>query len=340
MKKCLIILAAAAMLAGCAEKEVITPEETAPAEITFTTAPLTKADAFGTDKIVQTYAFYTASTFDYTSGEEYIPASTVSHTDDVWKTEKTYLWPKDGGVLSFFSWSLNSSSLKYNDGTDPKVTFSATDGITLTDYSSVGNNDFMVADPALNLSGNANKTYYHIGVPTLFRHKASQIAFKVKTSKDYSGRTFKLAGITFANISTSGTYKQGTDPTNVTASTETWTPAASTTTTSYYSSTEGTTFADTEVTVPVNGTSIFVPQDFTETDGKTVTVTYTITSGTTVTEKSATISMNKLLGGGSTVSIQKGKYYTVTLIFSVGTEILWNPEVKDWTEESKDVTVG
>ena len=342
MKKCLIILAAAAVLTGCAENELTTPEEMSPAEITFTTAPLTKAGTFDTDKIFQTYAFYTTSAFDYTSGEEYIPASTVSYgTDDAWRTTgKTYLWPKDGGALSFFSWSLNSTGLKYNDGTTPKVSFSATDGITLTGYSSVGDNDFMVADPALNLSENV-KTYSHTGVPTLFRHKASQISFKVKTSKTYAGRTFSVTGISFANVSTSGKYVQGSAPTNSTASTEAWTPDdASGTTTSYYSSTEGTTFADTEVTVPVNGTSIFVPQTFTETDGKTVTVNYTVTTGTTVTAKSATISMNKLLGGGSNVAFIKGKYYTVTLVFSVGNEILWTPEVKDWTGVAEEVTVG
>lgn len=354
MKKYLIVIAAAAMLAGCAKNETVTPGANAPAEITFTTAPLTKADAqtFAEANLFQTYAYYTATKFDYTaSGETFIDWSEVSYgTDSNWRiTGKHYFWPKDGGYLSFFSWSLNTSSLKYADGTaDPTVTFDPTGGITLSNY--VSGNDFMVADPATDQTGNV-KTYSHTGVPTLFRHKASQINFKVKTDKAYTGRTFALKEIKFVNVATTGTYVQGSDPTNATASSETWTAGTADRTVAYYTDDTATQlpFDENATAVPangavisVNGSAIIVPQGFTDTQtDRILSVTYTITKNGSSKDKTATITMNRLLGGSATVDagLEKGKRYTITLSISASSEILWNPEVTDWETMEKGVTV-
>jgi hypothetical protein len=338
----MLVLGLAACSAACSKQEVTTMPERGDEEICFTVAPLTKAETktFDTGNIFQTAAFYTPSAFDYSEGENFLSSSvSYNKTSSSWKTATTYYWPKDGGVLSFFSWSLNSGSLTFTKGT-PGISITPTAGLTLTDYSSEGNDDFMVADPALSLTGNSN-TYGHLGVPTLFRHKTSKIAFKVKTSKAYDGKTFTLTDISFQNLSTSGSYTQGTDPTSSTASTESWTAEASTATTSYYTSTDGMTFAETVADVPSNGTYLFVPQSFADGDGKTMTVNYTIKSSKNTVNKSATISLNKLLGGSSTLSTQfeKGKIYTITLIFS-GSEILWNPEVMEWDGAAQAVTVG
>ncbi len=338
----MLVLGLAACSAACSKQEVTTLLERGDEEICFTVAPLTKADTktFDTGNIFQTVAFYTPDSFDYSEGETFL-SSSVSYntTSSSWKTAMTYYWPKDGGVLSFFSWSLNSGSLTFLKGT-PSISITPTAGITLTDYSSEGNDDFMVADPALSLTGNSN-TYGHIGVPTLFRHKTSKIAFKVKTSETYDDRTFTLTGISFQNLSTSGSYAQGTNPTSTTASTESWTADESTATTSHYSSTGGMTIPATAADVPSNGTYLFVPQNFTDGDGKTVTVNYTVKTSAKTVEKSATISLNKLLGGSSTLDTQfeKGKIYTITLIFS-SKQILWNPEVQEWDGAAQAVTVG
>ena len=347
MKKCLIVIAAAAMLAGCAKNEVTTPVVNTPAEITFTTAPLTKAlaagqSSFSTSNIFSTCAYYTPADFDYTaSGEVFFDWQTVSHnkTNDNWKTATSYFWPKDGGKLSFFSWSLNTASLKYADGTtDPAVTFDPKSGITLSNYAS--GNDFMVADPALNKIGNF-LTYQYLGVPTLFRHKAAQINFKVKTKKAYTGRTFTLNSISFVNVSTTGTYVQGNNLTGTGAVAESWTAKASDATTVYFD-TGGLTFADTEVAVTANGTSIFVPQSFTDADDtKVLEIKYSITTGSSTVQKTAKVKMNTILGGSATqgTAFQMGKIYTITLIFS-GSEILWNPEVVDWLDSNTDVAVS
>ncbi len=333
----MLVLGLAACSAACSKYEVSTAQESRDAAISFTVAPLTKAGdtkTFSTGNKFQTYAWYSANEFNYTAGEEFVPASTVSYSGGSWNTATTYFWPKDGGYLSFFSWSLNSSSLAFSSG-NPSVTFSVTEGVKVENFSSEFNDDFMVADPALNMQANL-KTYDNLGVPTLFRHKTSQIAFKVKTAKDYSDKTYTLTGIKFQNVSTTGTYTQGKNST----SSESWTAKESSRTITHYSG--GLVFDDTAVDVPSNaGTYLFIPQTFKSGDNKTVTVTYTVKSGSNTSTKSATLDVNTILGGNASVAtaFEKGKIYTITLIFS-GSEILWNPQVQDWTDPEKNVTVG
>ena len=352
MKKYLIVIAAAAMLAGCAKNEVVTPDGNAPAEITFTTAPVTKADSFDEDNVFETYAVYTAGDYSYSttaSWDQFITFSTVRYSNRTWRIDSdndgdidsddtSYFWPKDGGKLSFFSWSLNTGELTFADGTEPNISFANTQGLSLYNY--VSGNDFMVADPALNKIENSYYTYDHIGVPTLFRHKAAQIIFYIKTAQDY-GKTFKLKSIAFENVSTTGSYTQGSDPTG-SPSTEAWDADDSYETTYYYNSARGWVIpAITAEAVPANGTAILIPQSFSDTDGKNLILTYTITSGTTTQTKIATVKMNTLLGGSSsqTTALQKGKKYTITLSISSGNEILWTPEVVDWVDEAKTISV-
>ena len=334
----MLVLGLAACSAACSKYEVSTAQESRDAAISFTVAPLTKVGdtkTFSTGNKFQTYAWYSADKFDYTTGEEFVPASPVSYSGGSWNTATTYFWPKDGGYLSFFSWSLNSSSLAFSSA-NTSVTFSATQGVKVENFSSEANDDFMVADPALNMQTNL-KTYDNLGVPTLFRHKTSQIAFKVKTAKNYSDKTYTLTGIKFQNVSTTGTYTQGKNST----SSESWTAKESSRTVTHYSSTGGVVFSNTPVDVPSNGTYLFIPQNFASGDSKTVTITYTIKSGSNTSTKTATLDVNTILGGNTSVAtaFEKGKIYTITLIFS-GNEILWNPQVQDWTDPEKNVTVG
>lgn len=341
------------MLTGCAKNEMTTPGGNAPAEITFTTAPITKGLAagqstFATTNVFETYAWYSAKGFNYTAAgaEEYVPASIVSYGDNCWKIVNTpYFWPKDGGTLSFFSWSLNKGDLEFASASattpvSPMVYFTVDEGVTVSGYSCLQNDDFMVADPALDQSGNALTNYYeHIGVPTLFRHKTAQIRFKVKTKKAYSN-IFTLKDISFVSVPMSGDYAQNATTSGI----EKWSVEPSTATTPHYSSSTGTIFADSEVAVEANGTKTLIPQSFSDGDAKMLRVSYTISSGTSSTPKTKTaeISMFQLLGGSSTVpqpAIEMGKIYTFTLIFS-GSEITWNPEVVDWNDQGKNVTVS
>ena len=195
MKNWIIVAAfASAILAGCTKNEVRVdmPDQA----ISFTTAVganSTKAmiddTAYPTDETFGTYAYYlpTGQTWSGNAGDAklYIPQSEVKYTTAPstsgynWTTETLYYWPS-AGSLNFFSfspWSINTS-----------VECNTTDGIEITGWDVDANQtvDVMVADVAADMTANEENGGYK-GVPTVFRHKLSQIvAFKFNTDKDYT----------------------------------------------------------------------------------------------------------------------------------------------------------
>ncbi len=361
--KFILLCAATAALAACAKTEVTPEILNQDAEITFLTAPVTKAASgnektFANTNVFQTAAFYDTKNFAHTSStaETYIAASPVKYFTNVWKvatgvestaTAVPYYWPKDGGKLSFFSWSLNNATLEYADGSTPATTITVANGVKLTGYSSLGNDDFMVADPALDMTqNNKSPKYYTEGVPTLFRHKTAMVEIKVKTKENYEDATkfgtfmqdFKLNEIKFANLLTGGDFTQSSGA---------WSNTSSTTSASYYVNADGQDITTTATAVETaNSTDgsvcLFLPQDFT-TDKKTLEVKYTVTrmkdASTTGNSKAntASIKMSDILGTG--VSFEMGKKYVITLIFGLD-EILWDPAVQEWeVGATKEVNV-
>lgn len=350
--KFILLCAATAVLAACAKTEVTPEILNQDAEITFLTAPVTKAASenektFANTNVFQTAAFYDTAKngFVYTSGtaETYIEKSTVKNFSGLWKVAdpndgtkaKSYYWPKDGGKLSFFSWSLNTESLAFTQGT-PTVDINVNDGVKLTGYSSLKNDDFMVADPALDMTQNTNPgKFYTEGVPTLFHHKTAMVEIKVKTKENYEAdsfgnfkQDFQLNEIKFANLLTDGNYTQNGD---------TWSNTSATESASYYvKATDGqditpdATAVDTESSTE-GSVCLYLPQSFT--DDNTLNVKYTVTriksDGTpgSSKENTASIKMSKILG--ENVNFEMGKKYVITLIFGLD-EILWDPAVQEW----------
>lgn len=353
MKKYLFILAAAAALAACSKTEVVPVNSDADVEITFLTAPLTKAlgtgqSAFSTNNVFQSAAFYDAYDFVYGSNtaQAFIKPTTVKYFTSVWKAadasgnEVTYYWPKDGGKLSFFSWSLNKTTLNYGTGTTaPDVAINVTNGVVLNDYSVTNNEDFMVAEPALDQTGN-KETYTHEGVPTLFKHKLANVAVKAVTKDNYASdplnQTFTINSISFLNTASEATYKQYVS----TNSKDVWEVS---------DSGEVTYFSGEQVITYNNGTAqdvaksdgavdLYIPETYlasTATNPQTFKVVYTVSrtgstasgSVTKSTQYTKTISMKDLLGD----AIVGGKKYTITLTFGLD-QIYWDPAVEDWTD--------
>ena len=355
--KFILLCAATAALAACAKTEVTPEVLNQDAEISFLTAPVTKGEtiAFSEDNVFQSSAFYHSGNFSYgTTADEYISKATVSCTDKtnhVWKANATYYWPKDGNYLTFFSWSLNTNSLTFADG-NPTVDITAANGVSITGYSSLKNDDFMVAkiaaDQTQNTTPGSYKTVSNVsaGVPTLFNHKTSQVVIKVKTKADYSGtpcfQKFTLNSVEFVDLSTSGNYNQKDEAWTNFGPVKAATPVAN----KYYSNTTGQviTTTETEVEHKINGTTdgvyLYVPQGFTNNDGKKIKVTYTVTkiggtvTNTTGTTYTAEIDMFKVMGGDTANSTAAnpfaiGKKHVITLIFGLD-EILWDPAVEDW----------
>ncbi len=191
-----------------------------PAEVSFGSAAFMHTESWGTE---------TAKT-----AGTYIEKSEVKHnaTGKYWSTDKTYYWPIDNVKLTFFSFSpwetLNGAA-----------NITAADGVTIGTADApwdVDNNqtvDVMVADVAKDKKSNDGSATGTVngtaetwtGVPTVFRHKLSQIVeFQIKTADDYiaaedNGIQNPAVGdmhvyinsIKIKNVYTQGTFKSGID---------------------------------------------------------------------------------------------------------------------------------
>lgn len=374
MKKLFYFAAAAVALAACAKNEVIPVNSGENQEITFNVAPKTKADdahrhkSFEPGKEFASWAYYLPkdNTWDAnsSSAKEYISGATISYntTDNVWKAGQSYYWPKDGGSLTFFAYSLNKENLDFKtvnvEGSNVKrstvVCHSNTGIFAHIDLSVDKNVDFLVADPAKDKKSNVDEGKHFVdGVPTLFRHKLSYVIFNVKTDKNYSveKKTFTLKSIKFNNVSNVGGYRDFPSTTAPIIKAG-FTPDGVTTVN--YTSGSAESFAQV-ITSENSGISpvdnfLYIPQTFA--DNATIEVVYTITttvgSGTvteTVTETvTKTINLKDLFPKTyDTVDHTKvisegwemGKKYTINLTFTLD-EILWDPAVQDW----EDVNIG
>ena len=236
MKKWIIVAAlATAILASCTKNEVRVdaPDQA----ISFTTAVganSTKAMINGTAyestaPSFGTQAWYVAGTGTFpTDADVYIPHTEVSYQTSAWTTATPYYWPS-AGSLTFISYS------PYTELKDA-VKFDTTDGITIENWDVLGGTseanqavDVMVADiisgqtanSADGVNGNQSS---HNGVPTIFRHKLSQIVgFNFKTDEDYANghdgnigsefavgdKRFFLTGIQINDVHSKGTYESG-----------------------------------------------------------------------------------------------------------------------------------
>lgn len=325
MKKFFFIAAmVSAALISCTKNEPA-PSMDAQQEITFMTAPLTKATIteFGAANRFRTWAFHDQAnwTAGSTTAQLYLGGDAgleIQKIDGVWKNDtQSYYWPKTG-KLTFYSYSLNTTGTFLTDATVACTNA----GITVTGYDIQKNLDvdFLVADQAANKTANVN-TYYTEGVPTLFRHRLSNIIFKVQTADDYAGKTFILESITLNNVAKTANYTQAAgEPAN-----DVW---AHGTTTNILFSNDASSFSKTNVLTPVAEQSYYIPDTFAE-DNETVTIVYNVTtnngSGTSTEKVTVTKSLKEIFG-----SWDKGNKYTCTITVSLN-EILWDPAVEEWT---------
>lgn len=322
MKKYFFILAAAAALAACAKNEVTPVLSNENTEIAYNVAPKTKTTTeFVKTNVFASWAYYLPNNknwdANYADAKEYIVNSTISYqtTEEVWKnTDNTYYWPKEG-KLTFFAYSLNKGTL-----TDA-IHCTHDNGITGTiDLKTNKNTDFLVADIAKDKTANETAHGFN-GVPTLFKHKLSNIVCKVKTETDYTNKVFVLNSIKFTGISYDGTYGQ--------LPTEKFTEGSRKDEQIYTSATQ--TLTSTFEPITTKDVEIYVPQKFNDETAKIVvdyTITTTVPGGANHAEP-CHFELN--LKDKFTEGWEMGKRYTINLTFKLD-EILWAPAVEDWTD--------
>lgn len=353
MKKLIVLFSAVAALAACSKNEVVPAVSGENVEISYKVAPRTKADpqAFDTKNVFASWAYYLPSgkkwATDYKDAKIYIGKEaeegvTISYGNNVWKDQTaSHYWPKEGN-LTFFAYSLNSSSLTDKSGTYTYFTclnHESQYGISGSlNLDTNPNTDFLVADIASDKTAN-EKVYNFNGVPTLFKHKLSRVKFAVRKKSDYPGATITLNSITFKNLVYGMTYTQYQNDEDKGIIPDYMYPGTARSDQEY-------TKTDFEVSstafVPVPDTNevryIYIPQDFkgvTETDNiATIEVKYTVTfkNGTSETY-TKTLNVKDIFD-----SWEIGKRYTFNLIFSLD-EINWAPGVDDWEDETKNIDV-
>ncbi len=334
--KRIILLAASAMaiLAGCTRTEIRSIADE-PQQITFRTIETKAADDFLNTKKFYSYAYFLPSGQDWATkfadAQAYIPGALIAFntTDNAWKASgATYYWPKQGS-LTFFAWT------DYTDAPAPTLAGCAKDkGITFTAYSAFDhkNKDLLVADIAKDMNGKNLTTHqgWKPGVPTVFHHVLSNLAFTIKTNENYAGATYSLKSITLKNISTKGDYAQGS-PT-ATVAENVWTGHVDVKDMPVFTSAAGQSVSSTAALLSPSADdfSIVLPQKFADATPE-IEIVYTITTNYTGTAVVETVTETKPLKDIYTEGWVSGKKYTLNIKLSLN-EILWDPSVEGWED--------
>lgn len=330
------IAAACAALASCVKNEVRVnaPDK----EITFQTVSTKAGAAFDINHKFYSYAYFLEKdktwNNDFATAKPYIDKALIAYETPAtgkgyWAAAGTYYWPKQGS-LTFFAWT--------DDTGTPAQTLAgcAKDkGITFTAYSAFANQnkDLLVADIAKDMDGKNDLTAHNgwqLGVPTVFHHVLSNLAFTIKTEGNYSaGATYSLQSIKLKNINTKGDYAQGSP--DATAAENVWTDHDDVKDMPVFTS-AGQPVSDAVVNLKPSTTdfSIVLPQKFTNATPE-IEIVYTITTKYTGTDFVETVTETKPLKDIYTNGWVSGKKYTLNIKLSLN-EIYWDPSVEGWDE--------
>ena len=331
MKKYLLIAATACVaLAACTKNEV--RPVVADQEITFQTISTKATEAYPTSNVFKTWAYmhtadYATSVANqlYIGGADGLEIKYFPETTQ-WKNATSYYWPKNGDKLTFFSYATNATTCALT-GATVKCDFEQ--GVTVTDFDTAQNLnvDFLVADVAKDQTANTDPaTYHYVGVPTLFRHKLSNVIFTINTKENYANKTFKLESIELVKVAKTANYIQ--NPLNPTA--EGW--VGLTTHDVTYCNTE-TEFAKT-VVIPTAIQSYYIPQTFDPADKVVLKYKIITDNGESDPLKYAVenVVVEKKLSELFGASWKMGTRYTCAITVSLD-EILWDPAVEPWVDE-------
>lgn len=337
------VAAACAALASCVKNEVRVnaPDK----EITFQTVS-TKADGAAFDK---THKFYSYAYFlekgkkwdaNHDTATPYIDNALIAYESTpngiYWAAAKPYYWPKQGS-LTFFAWTDDTAAPSIA-GDGATVTCAHDTGIKIENYSVMDNlnKDILVAEIAKDKTANETVTGrdWSEGVPTVFRHALAKVEFNVNKKKAYENVTFRVKSITLNNVSTKGTFTQGSP-------TEGWgwsgqnTPDDLT----VFSSTTGMDVTKTAEPAPAKfnalnpGTgdySIVLPQNFGATS--TLTIVYDIiTSYITGHPVTETVTETKALKDIYKSDWACKNKYILWITLGLN-EIYWDPSVEGWVD--------
>ena len=210
MKKILIFLSIAAVMASACSKVASNPAENTRVVSFQTVAGLnTKAPGINGTVFPQTETFSTYAWAEGTVGEYFMENVTIEYktSENLWKAQSgTYYWPKNSTVdfISYYPTGLAGITVAKD-----KITYAGIDVDTLQQ-------DIMYADKAAGFSDNKDLVDDSVsgftGVPTIFRHALAKVNFKVALTykhKEEADGTVTDWKVTVNSAKLSGIYTKG-----------------------------------------------------------------------------------------------------------------------------------
>ena len=210
MKKILIFISIAAVMASACSKVASNPVENARVVSFQTVAGLnTKAPGINGTVFPQTETFSTYAWAEGTVGEYFMENVTIEYktSENLWKAQSgTYYWPKNSTVdfISYYPTGLAGITVAKD-----KITYSGIDVNTLQQ-------DIMYADKAAGFSDNQDLVDDSVsgftGVPTIFRHALAKVKFIVELTynhKKEADGTITDWDVTINSANISGIYTTG-----------------------------------------------------------------------------------------------------------------------------------
>lgn len=182
MKKILIFLSIAAVLASACSKVASNPAENTRVVSFQTVAGLNTKAAINGTVFPQTETFSTYAWAEGTVGEYFMENVTIEYktSENLWKAQSgTYYWPKNSTVdfISYYPTGLAGITVAKD-----KITYSGIDVNTLQE-------DIMYADKAAGFSDNQDLVDDSVsgftGVPTIFRHALAKVKFIVELTYNH-----------------------------------------------------------------------------------------------------------------------------------------------------------
>ena len=347
----------------------IEPQEQTRSQICYNVVQYTQtkaAETYPLDRPFISSAFYLENgktwAANHSEAKAFIEEATISYVDGRWKdATRSYYWPYSG-KLNFLSYS--PAEIKSNTTVDCNT------GITITDWDVNANQavDIMVADVQTEQTANQNVGHY-TGVPTIFRHKLSQIVgFEFNTFEDYAHGhdgsasnpyqnedfVFIVNEIQIGNLIQKGTYYSSYDVGTAVAKIGAWIPDGSAVASSYTwynGSGKEVLYSTSSMTQVTGGLSyiMLLPQTFAnpgKADPSTVPhlkLVYTqrsYTSGTySDVQKTAYVSLYDLFQSSAN-KININRQIKVRITFNLQADLItWAPDQEDWNDSEFSVII-
>ena len=363
MKKYIFI--AAALVAGVACTKVETVDTVGEKAITFNVVNYelqTRVTAYDQNSSFGTYAYATPTNWA-TDGDANVFFNNEkvfygpSYAAGEWGTTQKNYWPKVA-KLTFASYSPYVSAA--GQGFSAVPAFSKAKGFEFPNYTIVADTDVDVMVADLVTDQTANQTQYVVsgntqGVPTLFRHVLTQVAFKFKTvanpNPNVKGFEVVVKDVTIQNINNKGSYTQIPQSSD----SKVWAGQSGTESYVFNSATNAITMTDPQKTYPDSPTSrILLPQTLvasvaagegtTAVNGQQVVISYTIRTkygdNTEWSEENVTSTVDLVCDAIPAWEPNMSIVYTLTISPFSDVPIYFDPAVADWTSVTGNVTIS